>query len=108
MIVRSLSDYWELGVEDMSPALGASLRFGFFVEAIWSTRCLMQITIVCVTPLLILGCMSATSPHENFLRNLHMAVGRDIRSHSEFRAYQRTNLPNGHSEYRLSRRIPPG
>jgi hypothetical protein len=71
-------------------------------------RCLMLATIACVTTLLILGCMSSTSPHENFLRNLYMSVGTDIRSHSKFPAYQRTDLPNGNSEYRFSRRILSG
>jgi len=100
----------------MSHPYRAFLRFGSLVvlpwlprtQAIWSIRCFTLVTIACVTTFPSAGCMSSTSPHENFLRALHMAVGRDIRTHPRFSAFQRTDLPNGNSEYRLSRRILAG
>lgn len=53
---------------------------------------------------LLTSCVSAKTPHQNFLESLEASVGRDIRRHVEFERYQRTMLPNGNFEYRLTRR----
>ena len=61
---------------------------------------------ICV--LVLSSCISATTPHQNFLSNLQFAVGTDIRGRRDFTQYVATVLPNGHIEYRYTQRYPPG
>jgi hypothetical protein len=60
-----------------------------------------------ISALVFEGCLSSTTPHENFRKNL-LTVGGDIRNRNDYPRYERVNLANGNVEYRLTRRYPPG
>lgn len=53
------------------------------------------------------GCTSVT-PHENFLNNLGLYVGRDFRNIQDIHSFERRSLSNGNIEYRRSHQYRAG
>ena len=55
------------------------------------------------------GCVTSTSPHENYLSSmLRSSIGRDIRRDTDFNKYENRVLQNGNVEYRRTDKFRVG